>query len=36
VVSTWDGRPAEHGGNCLAAATPELHRAALEVLNRAD
>jgi histidinol phosphatase-like enzyme (inositol monophosphatase family) len=33
VVSTWDGRSAEHGGNCVAAATPELHRAALELLN---
>lgn len=33
VVTTWDGGPAEKGGNCLAAATPELHRAALEVLN---
>ena len=33
VVSTWDGAPAEHGGNCIAAATPELHRAALELLN---
>jgi histidinol phosphatase-like enzyme (inositol monophosphatase family) len=33
VVSTWDGKPAEHGGNCVAAATPELHRAALELLS---
>ena len=33
VVTTWDGGPAEQGGNCLAAATPELHKAALEVLN---
>lgn len=33
VVTTWDGGSAENGGNCLAAATPELHRAALEVLN---
>ena len=24
VVSTWDGKPAEQGGNCLVAATPEL------------
>jgi histidinol-phosphatase len=35
VVSTWDDRPAEHGGNCLASATPELHRAALKLLNAA-
>ena len=33
VVTTWEGGPAEQGGNCIAAATPELHRAALEVLN---
>jgi histidinol phosphatase-like enzyme (inositol monophosphatase family) len=33
VVTTWDGGPAEQGGNCIAAATPELHRAALKVLN---
>lgn len=33
VVTTWDGKPAEAGGNCIAAATPELHRAALDVLN---
>ena len=33
VVSTWAGDPAEQGGNCVAAATPELHRAALELLN---
>ena len=33
VVTTWEGGPAEAGGNCLAAATPELHRAALAALN---
>lgn len=33
VVTTWDGGMAEQGGNCVAAATPELHRAALEMLN---
>jgi histidinol phosphatase-like enzyme (inositol monophosphatase family) len=33
VVTTWDGGPAEAGGNCVAAATPELHRAAMAVLN---
>jgi histidinol phosphatase-like enzyme (inositol monophosphatase family) len=33
VVTTWDGGPAESGGNCVAAATPELHRAALEMIN---
>ena len=26
VVTTWDGGPAEQGGNCVAAATPELHK----------
>lgn len=33
IVTTWDGKPAEAGGNCVAAATPELHKAALDVLN---
>jgi fructose-1,6-bisphosphatase/inositol monophosphatase family enzyme len=33
VVTTFDGRPAEQGGDVLAAATPELHRAAMEILN---
>jgi len=35
VVTTWDGGPAEQGGNCVASATPELHAAALAVLNGA-
>ncbi|HEY9010167.1 MAG TPA: histidinol-phosphatase [Devosia sp.] len=33
VVTTWDGGPAELGGNCVAAATPELHAAAMAVLR---
>jgi histidinol phosphatase-like enzyme (inositol monophosphatase family) len=33
VVTTWDGGPAEQGGNCLAAATPELHAEAMKVLR---
>jgi len=33
VVTTWDGGRAEQGGNCIAAATPELHAAALAVLR---
>lgn len=33
VVTTWDGGPAEQGGSCVAAATPELHEAAMKVLN---
>lgn len=33
VVTTWDGRPAEQGGEIVAAATPELHEAAMRVLN---
>ena len=33
VVTTWDGKPAEAGGNVVAAATPELHAEALAVLN---
>ena len=35
TVTTWDGGPAEEGGNCVAAATPALHRAAIKVLRDA-
>ena len=33
TVTTWDGGPAERGGNCVAAATPELHAAAMALLQ---
>ncbi len=33
VVTQWDGSPAHHGGTALAAATPELHTAAMALLN---
>lgn len=33
VITTWDGGRAEQGGNCVAAATPELHAAAMRVLR---
>lgn len=33
VITTFDGRPAENGGDILAAATPELHEAAMEALR---
>ena len=33
MVTTWDGGPAEAGGSCIAAATPELHEAAMRVLR---
>lgn len=33
IVTTWDGGPAENGGNCVAAATPELHAAAIAMLR---
>lgn len=32
LVTTWDGGDAQHGGRVLAAATPDLHAAALRVL----
>lgn len=35
LVSTWDGGRAEKGGTCVAAATPELHAEALDLLRRA-
>lgn len=34
VITTYDGGRAEKGGDIVAAATPELHAAALEILNR--
>jgi len=33
VVTQRDGGPAEKGGDIVAAASPELHRAALDLLN---
>jgi fructose-1,6-bisphosphatase/inositol monophosphatase family enzyme len=33
VVSGFDGGRVEEGGNVLASATPELHEAALRILN---
>ncbi|MGR3514894.1 MAG: histidinol-phosphatase [Paracoccaceae bacterium] len=32
IVTNWEGGPAHQGGRALAAATPELHAAALAVL----
>ncbi len=34
MVTDWQGAPAHQGGRALAAATPELHAAALEILSR--
>lgn len=33
VVTDWTGGPAHDGGTCLAAATPELHAAAMALLH---
>jgi len=33
IISTWEGKGAENGGNVVAAATPELHRAALAIMQ---
>ena len=33
IVTAWDGGPAIDGGTAVAAATPALHRAALELLG---
>jgi histidinol phosphatase-like enzyme (inositol monophosphatase family) len=33
MVTTWEGGPAENGGEIIAAATPELHEAAIKVLH---
>ncbi len=34
IVTDWQGGPAHEGGRALAAASPALHRAALDVLAR--
>lgn len=36
IVTDWGGGPALDGGRVLAAANPEIHRAALEILAEAD
>ncbi|QMU57202.1 MAG: histidinol-phosphatase [Boseongicola sp.] len=33
VVTNWEGAPVHNGGRALAAATPELHAAAMELLR---
>lgn len=33
VITTWEGGPAEQAGRIVAAATPELHAAAIEMLT---
>ena len=33
LVTDWQGHPVHEGGRALAAATPELHSDALELLN---
>lgn len=33
IVTNWEGRPVHNGGRALAAATPELHAAAMELLE---
>ena len=34
VVTDWNGEPVHEGGRAVAAATPELHQAALSILNK--
>ena len=36
IVTNWRGGPAHEGGRVLAAANPEIHAAALEVLAQAE
>ena len=33
IVTDWQGGPAHHGGQVIAAASPALHREALLLLN---
>lgn len=34
IVTDWQGGPAHDGGRALAAANPEIHAAALEILRQ--
>lgn len=34
IVTDWEGHPAHEGGHAVAAASPQLHEAALEILAR--
>lgn len=34
VVTDWQGRPAHNGGRAVAAANPQIHAAALDILSR--
>ncbi len=34
ILTDWQGRPAHGGGRCIAAATPEIHAQALEILSQ--
>ena len=36
VVTDWEGGPAHGGGRAVAAATPDLHAAALALIGRSD
>ena len=33
IVTTWDGKPAHHGGSIIAAGDPRVHEAAMKLLN---
>ncbi|MDE9451197.1 histidinol-phosphatase [Aliiroseovarius sp. Z3] len=35
IVTNWEGGPVHQGGRVVAAANPEIHAAALEILSRA-
>lgn len=35
VVTDWDGAPVHQGGRAIAAANPEIHRAAMDILRGA-
>src|SRR5665213_2081843 len=33
IVTTWEGKPAQHGGRIIAAGDPRVHEAAIKLLN---
>jgi myo-inositol-1(or 4)-monophosphatase len=33
IVTTWDGKPAQHGGRIIAAGDPRVHEAAMKLLK---
>jgi myo-inositol-1(or 4)-monophosphatase len=33
IITTWDGKPAQNGGQIIAAGDKRVHEAAMKILN---